>query len=92
MGKHGIGKCNSNGEFLLGLCSKFELIVTNTMFKQKDEHKTTWTHPLSRHMIDFIMTRCRDKLDSRSNRAMHGANCWTDAEVKGGLQNTTGDK
>ena len=40
MGKHGIGKCNSNGELLLALCSEFELIVTNTMFKQKDERKT----------------------------------------------------
>ena len=35
MGKHGIG------ELLLALCSEFELIVTNTMFKQKDERKTT---------------------------------------------------
>ena len=39
MGKHGIGKCNSNGEVLLTLCTEFELIVTNTMFKQKDERK-----------------------------------------------------
>ena len=45
MGKHGIGKCNSKGELLLALCSEFELIVTNTMFKQKDERKTTWMHP-----------------------------------------------
>ncbi|KAK2182917.1 hypothetical protein NP493_332g01011 [Ridgeia piscesae] len=78
MGKHGIGKCNSNGELLLALCSEFELIMMNTMFKQKDECKTTWMHPRSRHlhMIDFIITRCRDKMDS--TRAMHGANCWTD--------------
>ena len=41
MGKYGIGKCNSNGELLLALCSQFELIVTNIMFKQKDERKTT---------------------------------------------------
>ena len=58
MGKHGIGKCNSNGELLLALCPEFELIATNTMFKQKDEHKTTWMHPRYKHwhMIDFIIT------------------------------------
>ncbi|KAK2161843.1 hypothetical protein NP493_1558g00042 [Ridgeia piscesae] len=47
MGKHGIGKCNPNGELLLAQCSEFELIVTNTMFKQKDKRKTTWMHPRS---------------------------------------------
>ena len=49
MGEHGIGKYNSNGELLLALCSEFELIVTNTIFKQKDERKTTWVHLRSRH-------------------------------------------
>ena len=83
MGKHGIGKCNSNGELLLALCSEFELIVTNTMFKLKDERKTTWMHPRSRHwhMIDFIITRCRDKMGIHSTRAMRGANCWTDHQM-----------
>ena len=83
MGKHGIGKCNSNGELLLALCSEFELTVTNTMFKQKDERKTTWMHPRSKHwhMIDFIITRCRDKMDIHSTRTMRGANCWTDHQM-----------
>ena len=64
MGKYGIGKCNSNGELLMALCSEFEMIVTNTMFKQKDKRKTTWMHPRSGHwhMIEFIITRCRDKM------------------------------
>ena len=35
LGKYGIGKCNPNGELLLALCTEFDLIVTNTMFKQK---------------------------------------------------------
>ncbi|KAK2193389.1 hypothetical protein NP493_13g03002 [Ridgeia piscesae] len=78
MGKHGIGKCNSNGELLLALCSECELTVTNTMFKQKDERKTTWMHPRSRH---FIITKCRDKMDIHSTRAMRGANCWTDHQM-----------
>ena len=82
-GKHGIGKCNSNGELLLALCSEFELIMTNTMFKQKDERNTTWMHPRSRHwhMTDFIITRCRDKMVVHSNRAIRGANCWTDHQI-----------
>ena len=83
LGKYGIGKCNSNGELLLALCTEFDLIVTNTMFKQKDAHKTTWTHPRSRHghMIDFIITRCRDKMDICSTRTMRGANCGTDHQM-----------
>ena len=81
MGKHGIGNCNSNGELLL--CSEFELIVMNTIFKQKDERKTTWMDPRSRHghMIYFIITSCRDKMDIHSTRAMRGANCWTDHQM-----------
>ena len=83
MGKYGIGKCNSNGELLLAMCSDFELIVTNTMFKQKDERKTIWMHPRSRHwhMIDFIITRCRDKMDIHSTRAMRGASCCSDHQM-----------
>ena len=83
MGKHGIGKCNSNGELLLALCSEFVLTVTNTMFKQKDERKTTWMHPRSKHwhVIDFIITRCLDKMDIHSTRAMRGAPCWTDHQM-----------
>ena len=37
MDKHGIRKCNSNGELLLAVCSEFELIVTNTILKQKGD-------------------------------------------------------
>ena len=83
MGKHAIGKCNTNGEFLLALCCEFELTVKNTISKQNDECKTTWMHPRSKHwhMIDFIITRCRDKMDIHSTRVMRGANCWTDHQM-----------
>ena len=32
-------------------------------------------------MIDIITTRCRDKMDIRSRRAMRGANSWTDHQM-----------
>ena len=53
------------------------------MFKQKDKRKTTWMHPRfkHRHMIDFIITRCRDKMNIHTIRAMRGANCWTDHQM-----------
>ena len=40
-------------------------------------------HPRSRHwrMIDIIITRCRDKMDIHSTRAMRGANCRTDYQM-----------
>ena len=83
MGKHGIGKCNPNGEHLLAICSELELIVMNTMFKQNDVRNTTWMYPRSRnwHMIDFIITKCHDTLDIHSTGAMPGANCWTDHQM-----------
>ena len=53
------------------------------MFKQKDAHNTTWTHPRSRHryMIVFNITRCRDKMDICSKRTMRGANYETDHQM-----------
>ena len=32
-------------------------------------------------MIDFIITRCRDKMDIHNTRAMRGVNCWTDHQM-----------
>ena len=83
MGKHGIGRCNSNGVLLLALCSEFELIVTNTMFKQKGERKITCMHPRSGqwYMIDFIITRCQNNMDINSSRAMRGGNCRPDRQM-----------
>ena len=68
------------GKLLLALCTEFDPIVTNTMLKQRDAHMTTWTHPRSPHghIIDFIITRCRDKMDICSTQTMRGENYGTD--------------
>ena len=80
IGAQGLGKMNSNGHRLLSLCAQNELFVTNTAFQLKDIHKGTWTHPRSKHchMINYCITRQRDKQDVLITRAMRGADCWTD--------------
>ena len=45
IGRHGLGKVNANGLYLLNLCATFDLSITNTFFQLKSKHKTTWMHP-----------------------------------------------
>ena len=80
IGKHGLGNDNSSGIRLLNLCSEFGLIITNTLFQQRNQRKATWMHPRSKHwhLIDFAITRACDVSDVLLTRAMRGAECWTD--------------
>ena len=80
MGNHGMGNVNPNGHRLLALCAQNELFIANTAFQLRDIYKGTWTHPRSKHvhMIDYCITRQRDKQDVHITRVMRGAECWTD--------------
>ena len=83
VGKHGVGNENSNGTLLLSMCSQYELCITNTMFQQTTNHKTTWMHPGTKqwHMIDYVITRQRDIKDVHHTRAMCGACTWSDHKL-----------
>ena len=76
----GVGNLNSNGLRLLNTCAEFDLLVTNTLFQQRSQLKTTWMRPRSKHwhMLGYILIRPRDRQDVLLTRAMRGAECWTD--------------
>jgi len=80
LGRHGVGNCNDNGRLLLELCTEQQLVITNTIFQQKDRLKTTWMHPRSKHwhLIDYVLVRQKDLKDVLHTRVMPSAECHTD--------------
>ena len=81
IGKEGVGNANSNGIQLLTKCAEHQLVITNTLFRQKNRNKTSWRHPRSRHwhMIDYVIVRCCDRKDVLIIKTMTSSDeCWTD--------------
>ena len=76
LGKHGIGNCNDNGRLLL----EHQLIITNTLFQQKDRFKATWRYPRSKHWhpLDYVLTRQQDTRDALHTRVVPSADYYTD--------------
>ncbi|XP_076032947.1 uncharacterized protein LOC143020415 [Oratosquilla oratoria] len=78
--RHGVGNTNANGHRLT-TCADHNLVITNTIFRQKTRFKTSWRHPRSGHwhLLDYVIVRARDIADVRITRSMINADdCWTD--------------
>lgn len=81
IGKEGVGNTNSNGILLLTKCSEHSLIITNTLFRQRNKSRTSWMHPRSKtwHLIDYVIVRTKDRCDVLNTKAMTSADdCWAD--------------
>ncbi|XP_076031048.1 uncharacterized protein LOC143019264 [Oratosquilla oratoria] len=81
IGKEGVGKVNANGTLLLTKCAEHDLVITNTLFRQKNKCKVSWQHPRSKHwhLIDYVIVRARDQQDVlKTTVAMGTDDCWTD--------------
>ena len=61
IGNHSHDKMNNNGLCLLQLCNEFKIVISNSIFQQKEIHKLTWIHLSSKcsHILDYIVTRKR---------------------------------
>ena len=83
IGPHGVGKCDSNGERLLALCSEHNLVITSAIFKHKEHLKTTWMHTVLNigTFLDYIIVRQLDQNDILSTRSMRGADCSSIPEL-----------
>ena len=52
-----MGRLNNNGERLCEFCDMNELIITETLFPDRDIYKTTWVSPdgKTRNQIDHVL-------------------------------------
>ena len=80
LGRHGVGNCNGNGRLLLELCTEQQVVLTNTVFQQKDRLKTNWMPPRFKHwhQIDYVLVHKGDLKDFIHTKAMPSAECHTD--------------
>ena len=78
IGKYARNNINENGRFLIEFCKIHKLQLSNTLFKHKASHQTTWQSAIKpknnrknpyRFQIDYIAVRKADSLKLLDSRA-----------------------
>ncbi|XP_063416382.1 craniofacial development protein 2-like [Mytilus trossulus] len=79
MGRHGIGRRNENGENLLDICQRNNLVITGTTFPQK----VKWISPNKKteNQIDHILVTRQHRTSILDTRAMRGADIGSDHKL-----------
>ena len=78
-GKFGLGERNERGDQLVEFCSRNDLQIMNTFFKQHPRRLYTWrsSEKITRNQIDYILYKTRWKSSIKRVTTLPGDDCGT---------------
>ncbi|XP_052178173.1 uncharacterized protein LOC127791967 [Diospyros lotus] len=71
-GGYGFGEINNEGKSILDFAMAYGLIITNTRFKNRDEHLITYKNVTSSTQIDYFLMRQEDRVCCRDCKVIPG--------------------
>ena len=60
MGRYGAGTRNKEGSMVVDFGKRMDLVIVNTYFKKKDEHRVTYKSGGKSTQVDYVMCRRRN--------------------------------
>lgn len=82
LGRNGMGRRTDNGERLIEMCTRNNLVIGGTLFPHLDIHKCTWTSPRgSRSQLDHICINSKWRQCLLDVRTRRGADVFTGHEL-----------
>ena len=60
MGRYGAGTRNKKGSMIVHFLKRMDLVIVNTYFKKKDQHRVTYKSSGKTTQVDYVMCRRRN--------------------------------